>query len=450
ADAAGSVTPQQFGDILQAVLQRGEVRTQGQDFPDVMIWGTREARIQGADLVILGGLNDGIWPALPPPDPWLNRDMRMQAGLLLPERRIGLAAHDYQQAVCAPEVVLTRARRDAQAETVASRWLNRLTNLLEGLPEKGGPSALAGMVARGDDWLVLAAEMDRAEPVVPSVRPAPRPPVAHRPKQLSVTAIAKLNRDPYAIYAQYTLGLRPMPPLRPGPDAQLRGQVLHRILEVFVRNRGAAVDLRAHLMAACDAVLAEEVAWPTTRALWRARLDRAADFFLAEDARHGGRPVLLEKKEGIDLPGLDFRLTARPDRIDVLPDGRLRIIDYKTGKPPSAKQQEHYDSQLLLQACMAERGAFGAQLSTDVAGVAYIGLGAEPGVVALDITPEVLERIWGDLVRVLARYGVARQGYAARRAMLKEDDESDYDHLSRFGEWTMTDRATPEDVGGGA
>ncbi|MGL5008929.1 MAG: double-strand break repair protein AddB, partial [Paracoccaceae bacterium] len=85
ADAAGSVTPQQFGDILQAVLQRGEVRTQGQDFPDVMIWGTREARIQGADLVILGGLNDGIWPALPPPDPWLNRDMRMQAGLLLPE-----------------------------------------------------------------------------------------------------------------------------------------------------------------------------------------------------------------------------------------------------------------------------------------------------------------------------------------------------------------------------
>ena len=123
----------------------------GVDFtghPDLMIWGTLEARVQGADLVILGGLNDGIWPQLPPPDPWLNRPMRQEAGLLLPERRIGLSAHDFQQAAGAPEVVLSRALRDSEAEAVPSRWLNRIVNLLGGIGE-AGPAALAEMRARG-------------------------------------------------------------------------------------------------------------------------------------------------------------------------------------------------------------------------------------------------------------------------------------------------------------
>jgi ATP-dependent helicase/nuclease subunit B len=448
ADAAGDVTAQQFQDTLKAVLQQAEVRKQGQSRPDIMIWGTREARIQGADLVILGGLNDGIWPATPPADPWLNRDMRLQVGLLLPERRIGLSAHDYQQAVCAPEVVLTRAKRDAQAETVASRWLNRLTNLLGGLNEVGGRQALLQMRARGDHWLRLAAAMDKPGlPVAPAGRPAPCPPVAHRPRQLSVTAIKTLIRDPYAIYAKHILGLKPLAPLRPGPDARLRGQVIHGILESFARNAVSDVEQRAHLMARADARLAEEVAWPTARALWWARLDRAADFFLEENAKHGGRPVLLEERKGLVIPNLQFTLTAQPDRIDVLPDGRLRLIDYKTGTPPTEKQQQLYDVQLLLEACMAVRGAFGADVPADVASIAYIGLGTKPEVVQTDITPDLLETMWANLQRLLGSYDAAQQGYAARRALLKEDDASDYDHLSRYGEWKMTDRAVPLPVG---
>ena len=74
--------------------------------------------------MILGGLNEGSWPEAARPDPWLNRNLRKQAGLLLPERRIGLSAHDFQQAIAAPEVWLTRSKRSNDAETVASRWLN--------------------------------------------------------------------------------------------------------------------------------------------------------------------------------------------------------------------------------------------------------------------------------------------------------------------------------------
>jgi ATP-dependent helicase/nuclease subunit B len=426
------------------------VRRQGQVHLDTMIWGTREARILGADLVILGGMNDGIWPALPPPDPWLNRDMRLKTGLLLPERRIGLSAHDYQQAVCAPEVVITRARRDAQAETVASRWINRLTNLMSGLPSQGGPAALAAMIARGDVWLDRAAVLDapRTE-VAPARRPSPRPPLAARPTELPVTAIARLIRDPYAIYARYILGLKPLDPLRPGPDPRLRGQVLHRILETYLRHPVDMENPRARLMAIAEAALDEEVAWPSARALWLARMERAADVFLSENARLGGTPVLLEQGAGVDLPGLAFRLTARPDRIDVLPDGRLHLIDYKTGTVPTEKQQELFDNQLLLEACMAVRGAFGPDLPTDVASIAYIGLGSTPKVEPTIITPEKLNLTWARLVALIARYQQRETGYTARRALFEDRIDTDFDHLSRYGEWDSSQPPQGVDVGDG-
>ncbi len=448
AGAAGVVSPQHYRDILRSVLDKGEVRRQGQVHLDTMIWGTREARILGADLVILGGMNDGIWPALPAPDPWLNRDMRLKAGLLLPERRIGLSAHDYQQAVCAPQVVISRARRDAQAETVASRWINRLTNLLSGLPEQGGPAALRAMMARGDVWLDRAAMLDAPRMQVPqAARPSPRPPVTARPKELPVTAIRTLIRDPYAIYARYILRLRPLDALRPGPDPRLRGQVLHSILEAYLRQPSTGQLPRARLMAIAEALLAEGVAWPSARAFWLARLERAADVFLGENTRAGGMPVLLEETMGLDLPGVGFRLTARPDRIDVLPDGRLHLIDYKTGTVPTDAQQELFDNQLLLEACMAVRGAFGPDLPTDVASIAYIGLGANPKAQITAMTPDKLGRTWERLMALIIRYQQTDTGYTARRALFEDKSDTDYDHLSRYGEWDSSQPAVPATVG---
>jgi len=132
------LSAQDYTDLFGGVLSQGDVRERDDGHPDVLIWGTLEARVQGADLLILAGLNEGSWPEIAAPDPWLNRRMRADAGLLLPERRIGLSAHDFQQAASAPDVWLTRSARSDDAETVPSRWLNRLTNLLGGLPDQGG------------------------------------------------------------------------------------------------------------------------------------------------------------------------------------------------------------------------------------------------------------------------------------------------------------------------
>ena len=443
AGAGGEMTPADYAGVFLGVLNRHEVRETESVHPGIMIWGTLESRVQGADLVILGGLNDGTWPAQPPPDPWLNRAMRKEAGLLLPERRIGLSAHDYQQAVAAKRVVLSRAKRGAEAETVPSRWLNRLVNLMSGLPERNGPDALKAMRDRGDDWLRKAQAFDAAPEATPATRPSPRPPITARPKKLSVTEIKTLVRDPYAIYARHVLKLRPLDPLRPVADPRLRGTVLHEILEVYLRSGGGG---RERLLSITKAVLADRVAWPLARTIWHSRIAKAADAFLAFSAATGGQPVLIEEKGAVALPGLDFTLTGKPDRIDMLADGRLYLIDYKTGTPPTKPQQKHFDKQLFLTAAMAEGGGFKGLDPTEVAKLSFVGLKADLVIETADLEPGEVAEVWAEFGRLMASYARPDQGYTARRALESVRDASDYDHLSRFGEWDMTDDPAPEDL----
>jgi ATP-dependent helicase/nuclease subunit B len=441
-----------YRNLFEQMLNQGVLRETVQAHPRILILGPREMRELQADLVILGGLNDGVWPQIPPPDPWMNRQMRLEAGLLLPERRIGLAAHDYQLAIGAPEVVLSRALRNAEAETVASRWLNRLTNLLGGLPDQNGPQALAEMRSRGAYWLDLASRAEAPAKKLPAARrPAPRPPVAARPRELPVTGISRLIRDPYAIYARYILRLRKLDPLRTKPDAMMRGSVLHEVLEAFIRHRPASEtrpEARARLMNAAQQVLLAEVPWPAARALWQAKLARAADFFLETEAALGGTPVVLEKQGRATIDALGFTLTAKPDRIDVLDDGRVRLFDYKTGTPPTPKQQAQFDKQLLLEAAMVLRGGFTALAGPqEVAGYTYIGLGSTPKVENGTPSAAELEAAWEELTTLIARYLSPDQGFTARRAVQNERFAGDYDDLARFGEWELTDAPEPEDVG---
>ncbi|WP_102106639.1 double-strand break repair protein AddB [Oceaniglobus roseus] len=455
---AGEMTVIEFRALLDALLAADEVRDTQTAHPGVTIWGTLEARVQGADLVILAGLNDGTWPQLPAPDPWLNRALRQQAGLLLPERQVGLSAHDFQQAAAAPEVVLTRATRDAEAETVVSRWLNRLTNLMNGLPGTQGPEALAAMRARGARWLEMARTLDAAfDPVPPERRPAPRPPVGARPTQFSVTRIKTLIRDPYAIYARDILKLRPLDPLRQEPDAPLRGEVLHTIFERFIKAcpDPAAPGAKAQLQQIAAETLAEEVPWPTARRIWAAKLARVVDWFLETEIQRRAEadPLLIERRGDFAVPGTPVTLTGKADRIARRQDGRLLIYDYKTGTPPSAKEMEHFDKQLLLEAAMAEAGAFPGVPAAPVAAVAHIGLGAKPVFTPLPLrdheaeTPLDPDRTVLELRRLIDSFAVRSKGYPSRRAMHKTWNDGDYDHLARHGEWDDSDAPSPEDVG---
>lgn len=450
AEHGDDMNAREFADMLTALLEREEVRDRDAPHPRIMIWGTLEARVMGADLLVLGGLNEGSWPDNPAPDPWLNRRMRDRAGLLLPERRIGLSAHDFQQAAGAREVWLSRARRSEDAETVPARWLNRLTNLLNGLPEQDGPVALAGMRARGEIWLAWAGELECAPSLPAASRPSPRPPIAARPQRLSVTEIGRLIRDPYAVYAKHVLRLRPLDPLVREPDALLRGIVTHDILENFIRD---TLDDPSELTA--DGFLANVktrlgalVPWPTARKLWQARLERVADEFIAAERarRIDGAPIAFEAGMEHRLEPLGVTLTGRADRIDRTKNGALRIYDYKTGAPPSESQQEAFDKQLLIEASAAERGGFGKLGPAPVAAALFIGLGNSYKEVPAPLDKESPEKVWSDLLTLISAYLLPDQGFTSRRMLHRDRDVGDYDQLARFGEWDRTATPLPEDL----
>ncbi|MFY0616076.1 double-strand break repair protein AddB [Shimia sp.] len=448
APVVGEISAVDYADLFGALLSRGEVRDRDSGHPNILIWGTLEARVQGADLVILGGLNEGSWPEAPSPDPWLNRKMRHDAGLLLPERRIGLAAHDFQQAVGAPEVWITRSVRSDEAETVPSRWINRMINLLDGLPEQNGPEALSAMRGRAQIWLNDVRALETMLPTPAAPRPSPIPPAEARPRQLSVTEIKRLIRDPYAIYAKHVLKLRPLDPLMRTPDALLRGIIVHDVLEQLIKsNRDHDVPVtRERLLEISETVLAQNVPWATARVLWMARLSRVADHFVEGEKRRRSRgaPLKFEASTKANIHELGFTLTAKADRIDRTPEGDLILYDYKTGAPPSRDEQIFFDKQLLLEAAMAEQNGFEDVDPAHVADAIYIGLGSSPKDQPAPLSETPTTQVWEEFSKLIAQYLEEGKGFTSRRAMQSERDEGDFDQLARFGEWDATDESTPQ------
>ncbi len=437
APVFGPVSPSAYPPLFAAALV-GEAREEAfRPDPRVAIWGPLEARIQSADLVILGGLNEGTWPDAAPADPWLSRPMRETVGLPAPERRIGLAAHDVLSAAAAPRAVLTRSLKSGGAPTTPSRWLARLTTLLGGSDE----AALAAMRARGARLLAFVDPLERPDGApAPERRPAPRPPAEARLTRLSATEVETLIRDPYAVYARRILRLKPLDPLGRAVDARDRGVILHAALAAFLRRR---IDGDADLEAAFRDAVAQEIAAThapeALRRLWRARMARLAPRFLEEEAARArlGDPLPPEQPGALGWEG--FTLTARADRIDRRGDGTLALYDYKTGAPPTDAQIAHFAKQLPLEAAIAEAGGFERAPAARVSALAHVSLGGGRGGGAetpVDADPSALaaETLAG-LKALIARYADPETPFLARARPEHIRYASDYDHLSRFGEW---------------
>ncbi len=410
--------------------------------PDIAIWGTLEARVQSADLIILAGLNEGIWPQASRNDTWLNREMRRQIGLELPERRIGLSAHDYQQCLGAAQVVLSRAIRDGEAPTVASRWLIRLQNLTAGLGE-AGETTLNEMQQRGQTLLHWATNLDASQSLIPpAARPAPAPPISTRPKGLFVTRIETLIRDPYAIYARYILNLRKFEPLTQQPDYRGKGNVLHDILERFISETMQGLPDNPALV--FDKIMMQEleksVPWPATRRLWRAGFLKTRDWFLETEIarRQTATPARLEATGKRILPG-GFELRAKADRIDIDAAGNLLIYDYKSGSKPSEKQIRKFSVQLPLEGVIAQNGGFDGINPAKIRCLQLIYLGGDGDTISFAENDDAMENAWENLCSLITRYQSENVGYPARLRPDLQAFEGDFDHLSRRGEWQDDD-----------
>jgi ATP-dependent helicase/nuclease subunit B len=438
----GMLSATDYNALFTTLMRGEEMRQDVEPHPRIFIWGTIEVRAMGLDLMILGGLNEGTWPAPSSPDPWLNRRMRADVGLLLPERQIGLSAHDFQQAAAAPTVWFTRAHRNDEVETVPARWLNRLTNLAAGLPGRNGPEALCEMRDRGAYWLAMARALDQPIAAPSAPRPAPAPPLKSRPRKMSVTEIRRLIRDPYSIYARHVLRLRPLNPLQHVPDALLRGIVLHEIMEHFIKSGQTAPHMLTHqaLVDLTAEVVTRMVDWPAVRPLWQARIFQIADGFVRDEAARQAiaQPVVFEGLGKLVLPDLGFTLTGKADRIDLDQTGRAVLYDYKTSKPPSQDQQKTFEKQLLLEAVMVEEGGFADIGPVSVAAAWFLGLDRDLNKVDAPLDTQPVAEVHAGLSMLIAAYQDPERGYPARNAVFKDSEAGDYDHLSRFGEWDQS------------
>lgn len=405
------------------------------------ILGLLEARLIRPDLVVLAGLNEGVWPGAPDPGPWLNRTMRAELGMSQPEREIGQTAHDFVQGCGATQVKLVWARRQGDAPAIAARWLLRLAMILK----------QTGHAVTGSGWARLAAALREPAAVTPVGKPRPCPPVAARPRQLSVTRIETLIRDPYAIYAAHVLRLEPLAPVSALPDFAQRGVIFHAaIAEVLCRHPLAAPSaMEAELLAAGERHFAALRHFPALIAFWRPRFRRIARWLAEEEPRlrAGTERVLAENGGALELPvaGSSFRLTCRADRIDLLADGTARIIDYKTGAVPSGREVDvGLAPQLTLQAAILGAGGMQHIDPRPVSVIAYVHLDGDdpPGafiVPKLDRpVMEVAEAHRAGLVSKLNAYASPRQPYLPRVMMKFEDEAGDYDHLSRHAEWMLS------------
>ena len=434
-DGPALVAPDDFPAILTDLLSGESVRPPYGGHPRLFIWGLLEARLQRADVMILGGLDEGRWPQQQSPDPWLAPGIRRMLGLAAPERQQGAAAHDFAGAFAARKVVVTRAMRSGGDPAVASRFWLRLAALAGELPE-----ARVG----GDSVTALAAALDvPAGPIAPARMPEPRPPVDARPDHISVTGVDLLAKDPYAFYAGRILRLSVLDPLRAGPDPRWLGTRVHAFMEDWQRAGATPDALEVELGRLLDDPALDALA----RAFWFPRIEPALRWAAGRvwEARIEGREPIATEASGMhELDGI--RLSGKADRIDRLSDGSLAIVDYKTGAAPSGSAAAGgLDNQLGLLGLLAEMGKVDGVAAGPINALEYWSLKADrakavDGSIAathgsrrkLKTAEEAVARAYDAFAELTASYllgdGAFAPGDNAKRF-------TDYDQLMRRDEW---------------
>ncbi|PZO75118.1 MAG: double-strand break repair protein AddB [Mesorhizobium amorphae] len=446
ADASFAVPFGEWPDALAAMLAESVVRPAPAAVDRrVHIWGLLEARLQSVDTLVIGGLNEGSWPARAQADRFMSRFMKSGIELEPPERRIGLAAHDFVMALGTPNVVLARSARSGGAPAVASRWLQRLRTF-------AGKATVAEMKARGDLLLAWAANIDESERISFEKRPEPKPPVDVRPRSFSVTDIETLRRDPYAIYARHILKLSPLDPLVGEPNAADRGSLFHAILDRFTKkcpDPGVA-DAAERLLAIGREVFAARALPPDVFALWWPRFERMAAQTVEWERERAGsvaerHPEIKSRSVAVGDTGVTLR--GRADRIDVMTDGTAEVLDYKTGANPS-KAQAHtlLSPQIALEGALLRRGAFEETGKREPSDLLFVRLKADGSVEPESIlshnrqdrtATEISEDAWSRLERLLHHYNDPATGYLSRALPFRESDtDGAYDHLARVLEWS--------------
>ena len=426
----------------------------------VYIWGTLESRTQSTDLCILGGLNEGVWPRHVRNDFWLNSKMRADMGLSAYDQTIGLAAHDFQNAFLMKEVLLSRSVFSEGGKKLASRWLLRLDKLFTGI-DLEGEKILKEVKQRGSYYLQVLSNMHKTrcnEIRLSTVeklglRPCPVPPISSMPKKISVTSFSRLLKDPYEIYARDILKLRRVDQIYIPFDARMKGIFLHEQMQLFIAKTINKMPERASAISYFLDLVLSKVSNSQMNERAEIRLteelkNKAIDIIEAEiKRRKTSSPISVEKmgqKKFFLTSGFEIELVAKADRIDLSNENKVIILDYKSSVPRKTDFNLNMP-QLDLEALIAKYGGFQGVPERTISEVGLIILGPKVDEFRREVNSLHLEGVEKNFIKIIEKIYSGEWGYSSKISGTSPYD-GDYDHLARYGEWSISDEPMKQNL----
>lgn len=440
ADILGEIPVDEYLELFETLMQGIMVRSFGTSHPRIKILGPMEARLNHYDTIIIGGCNEGVWPTSPNADPWMSRPMKRDFGFNLPEQQIGVMALDFANLLGAPQVYITRSQMNDGAQTVKSRWLMRLTTVLT--------AHKLNLEDMNCDYLInWGQQLETPNQPIKITPPEPHPPVKYRPHKLSASAFEKLLRDPYSIFAEYILKLKPLGDLNPEINASDFGSIVHNVLDEFAKAYpqhlpdNAAQILRdmGQKAFASTSITAEKMAF------WLPRFYKMVDWILCQEKTYRAQisHIYSEIWGHIyfsDTPMGQFEIYARADRIDKTNTQKYNIIDYKTGTARKPKEvYSGYAPQLPIEALIASKGGFDNLPAAPIEQLMYWRLG-DKAIVFKDEINTLLERTQAQILKIINLFSFEETGYLSRPNPRHLFEYSDYEHLARVKEWSVTSK----------
>ncbi|MBQ8255393.1 MAG: PD-(D/E)XK nuclease family protein [Alphaproteobacteria bacterium] len=314
-----------IADAISGVSIRGVMN----DGASVVVLGTIESRMQTADVVILTGLNEGMFPARGYENAWLPRHLSEKIGLPSPDRKVSLQALDFMNLSCGANVFWLRSMVAGSVQTTESRFLSRV--IARRGQFKTDTEILNGVLARDD------------VPYMPLDNSAPNPPSDW--SDVYVTALELLIHNPYAFYVRHILRLKVLDDYWVAPDARKFGDLVHSVIE---NGHGSSPDALVHEMdrRALDVLGQGGIAFH----FWHKRFVEIAPIIARE---LNAMPNMKSEIAGaVKIAGRTVR--ARADGV-----WESGVMDIKTGAAPSKSQLEQGNMpQLPLEAFMLQSGGF--------------------------------------------------------------------------------------------
>ena len=445
SEELGDIASNDYLPFLVTVMTEKNVRSRYGYHPRIKILGPIEARLTNYDRVIIGEVNENIWPKLPKADMWMSRPMKAEFKMQQSERSIGVSAADFAHLLNAPEVFVTRAQKIDGTPTDKSRWWLRLETVLAAIFGSDDEQKKKYEFIYQEPYSQWAKNLERCDSPCPVKAPQPRPELKYRPRKLSATQVEILMRDPYSIYAKEILKLVPLDDLDRGEEVFDFGNMVHKVLEDFNNQyngeyypeNAAEILMKAGLRQFAENNVSEEM-----QTFWKPQLKAMIDMVVKREReyRHLLAKVNSEVKGEMVFKqkGGDFVISAKADRIDETKDGCLNIIDYKTGKGRSDKEIEKATApQLPVEAMIAQKVGFNGVKKATVASMQYWALKDKSGKTDYEKSQNAIDKIETALKELIDGFDDPKRPYLAKPVASKYGQYGDYDHLSRYLEWSV-------------